>query len=397
MKRFVLSCGAAVCLLSGAAFAQTQVKLGVLTDLSGAYAEFSGPGTVAAVTMAVRDHAQQLGLSAEVVSGDTQGKPDIGTEVARRWYDSEGVDVILDVPGSAIAFAVQGLAAEKKKLFIAGSGSSDEISGKRCNPYTVQYAFNVSSLTTGIADPLVKSGLDSWYFITVDNAFGVALENSVSAAVVNNGGQVLGSSRLPFNNLDFSAAIYSAQASGAKVIALANAGQDLQATLRQAAEFGLAEGGQTLVALTMFITDVHALGGDVASGLNLTSAFYWNRDEASRNFAAAFEKETGRKPTSVHAAMYSATAHYLKSVAAAGDKERLKVAAQMKAAPVEDFFSNGGMIQPNGLHIHDMYQVKVKSAAEMQDPWDHFEVVGTIPAAQAFAVSTGGDCILSGL
>jgi branched-chain amino acid transport system substrate-binding protein len=393
MARTVLAIGLT---WSASVLAQSNpgpIKIGVLTDLSGPYKDLSGPGTVKAVEMAVADKAPALNLKVEVVSDDTQTKTDIGAEVARRWYDS-GVDVIMDVPGTPIALAVQELAAKKDRIVIFGASASDDISGKRCNANTVHYGFNTRALTFGAANSIVASGKSKWYFITADYAFGQAVQGSVTKAVEGGGGQVLGSTKLPLNTMDFSAAILSAQSSGAQVIGLANGGMDLQGSIRQAREFGVTASGQSLVAFAMFLSDVNSLGLDATQGLIFASSFYWDRNDASRAWAHRYFELTGKMPTEVQAAMYSATAHYLDAVAAAGSKDTSAVMKKMKELPINDAFAQNATIREDGLLAHDMLRVKVKTPAESKGPWDYYTVDGVIPADVAFGKAEDSACPL---
>jgi branched-chain amino acid transport system substrate-binding protein len=382
--------------LSGTAYAQTSVKLGVLNDRSGVYSDLTGEGSVVAARMAVEDFkAADKGIKVEIVSADHQNKPDIGASIARQWYDADGVDVILDVPTSSVALAVNDIAREKKKILINSGGGTSDLTGSKCSPNTVHWTYDTWALANGTGSAMVKRGGDTWYFLTADYAFGHALERDTAALVTKAGGKVLGTVRHPFPGQDFASFLLQAQSSKAKVIGLANAGGDFVNAMKQAAEFGIVQGGQNLAGLLVFITDVHALGLPVAQGLVMTEAFYWDQNDATRAWSKRFaEKHGGKMPTMVHAGVYAGTLHYLKAVEALKDKDATKVMAKMKEMPTEDPLFGKGMIRADGRKIHDMYLFEVKKPSESKGPWDLYKLLATVPAEQAFRPLSEGGCSL---
>lgn len=389
---------AAAALMSGSALAQEKinVKLGVLNDRSGTYADLSGEGSVVAARMAVEDFkAADKGINVEVISADHQNKPDIGSSIARQWYDQDGVDVILDVPTSSVALAVSEITKEKNKIFInSGAGSSD-LTGKACSPNTIHWTYDTWALANGTGSAMVKAGGDSWFFLTADYAFGHALERDTGAVVEKAGGKVLGNVRHPFPGQDFSSFLLQAQGSGAKVIGLANAGADTTNAIKQAAEFGIVQGGQKLAGLLTFVTDVKALGLSTAQGLVLTEAFYWDQNEGTREFSKRFaEKHGGAMPTMVQAGVYASVLHYLKAVEATKGKDAAAVMAKMKETPSDDPLFGKGQVRADGRHIHDMYLFEVKKPEESKGDWDLYKTVATIPAAEAFRPLADGGCSL---
>jgi len=389
---------AAAALMAGSALAQDKidVKLGVLNDRSGTYADLSGEGSVVAARMAVEDFkAADKGINVEVISADHQNKPDIGSSIARQWYDQDGVDVILDVPTSSVALAVSEITREKNKIFInSGAGASD-LTGKACSPNTVHWTYDTWALANGTGGAMVKAGGDTWFFLTADYAFGHALERDTSAVVEKAGGKVLGSVRHPFPGQDFSSFLLQAQSSGAKVIGLANAGADTTNAIKQAAEFGIVQGGQKLAGLLTFVTDVKALGLSTAQGLVLTEAFYWDQNDGTREFSKRFgERHGGAMPTMVQAGVYASVLHYLKAVEATRSKDAGTVMAKMKETPSDDPLFGKGEIRADGRHIHDMYLFEVKAPEESTGDWDLYKTVATIPAAEAFRPLADGGCSL---
>jgi len=377
-----------MCVFISPGFAQISgdvVRLGVLTDMNGPSADGSGPGSVAAVQLAAEDfNGKVAGKSIEVVSADHQNKVDTGLGIARRWYDNEGVDVILDVPVSSIALAVQGLTKEKNKVFIMGASGSSELTGAACSPNGIQWVYNTYALANVAARALLKRGDDSWFFITADYTFGHTLEQDTRNIIAENGGKTLGNAAHPFNFSDFSSQILMAQASKAKVIALADSGQDTQNVIKQSAEFGVGQNGQHLLALLFGITDVHGVGLKLAQGMMLTEGFYWDRDEQTRAFAKRFEAKVGHMPTMMQAGMYSATLHYLAAVEATKTDDAKTVIAKMKATPVNDIFVKNGRIRDDGQMVHDMYLMQVKTPSESKGPWDLYKVVETVAGDEAF-------------
>lgn len=382
---------------SGAANAQTTVKIGVLTDMSSLYADLSGQGSALAARMAVEDFgAENKGLKVEVLSADHQNKPDVGSTIARQWLDVEKVDVIVDVPNSAVALAVNGIVKEKNKTLLISGAASADLTGKACTPNTVHWTYDTWALANGTGNAIIKTGGDTWFFITADYAFGHALERDTEAVVLAAGGKVLGKVRHPLNTSDFSSFLLQAQSSKAKIIGLANAGGDTTNAIKQASEFGIVAGGQNLAGLLVFITDVHALGLKTAQGLIFTETFYWDKDEQTRAFAKRFAPQfKGVHPTMIHAGVYSAVTHYLKAAVALKDvSDGSKVVAKMKELPTDDPLFGKGTIRADGRKIHPAYLVEVKKPDESKYPWDYHKVRATIPAEQAFRPIDKGGCPL---
>ena len=396
--RSVVIAAATAALMSGSVFAQDKisVKLGVLNDRSGTYADLAGEGSVVAAKMAVEDFkAAEKGIEVEVISADHQNKPDIGSSIVRQWYDQDGVDAVLDTPTSSVALAVSEITKEKNKIFInSGAGSSD-LTGKSCSPNTIHWTYDTWALANGTGSAMVKAGGDTWFFLTADYAFGHALERDTAAVVEKAGGKVLGKVRHPFPGQDFSSFLLQAQSSGAKVIGLANAGADTTNAIKQAAEFGIVQGGQKLAGLLTFVTDVKALGLATAQGLVLTEAFYWDQNDGTRDFAKRFaEKHGGSMPTMVHAGVYASVLHYLKAVEATKGKDTAALMAKMKETPSEDPLFGKGQIRADGRHVHDMYLFEVKKPEESKGEWDLYKTIATIPAAEAFRPLSEGGCSL---
>jgi branched-chain amino acid transport system substrate-binding protein len=386
-----------VVLLSGAAQGQTSVKIGVLNDMSGLYADSSGPGAVAAARLAVEDFgAAKKDINVEIVSADHQNKPDVGASIARAWFDDAKVDVIVDVPNTAVALAVNEIAREKNKVLLVSSGGSSELTGPKCSPNTIHWTYDTWSLANGIGKITVKTGGDTWFFITADYAFGHALERDTASVVEANGGKVIGKVRVPLNTSDFSSFLLQAQQSQAKVIALANGGGDTINSIKQAAEFGILGGAQNVAGLQVLITDVHALGLRTAQGLIFTEAFYWDRTDEGRAFAKRFAPlYKGNMPTQLQAGVYAAVLHYLKAVAALkGSADGKAVVAKMKETPTDDPLFGKGGIRADGRKIHNMYLFEVKKPAESGGPWDYYKLRATIPATEAFRPLKEGHCPL---
>jgi len=380
-----------------AAQAETTVKIGVLNDQSGLYADLSGQGSVWAAKKAVEDfNATNKDVKAEVIFADHQNKADVGTSVARKWFDVDGVDAIVDTPNSGVALAVSGVTKEKNKVFINSGAATSDLTGKACTPNTVHWTYDTWALANGTGKAVVKTGGDTWFFLTADYAFGHALERDTAKVVTENGGKVVGGVKVPINNSDFSSFLLQAQASKAKVIGLANAGGDTINSIKQAAEYGIVDGGQKLAGLLIFITDVNSLGLKTAQGLNLTSPFYWDRDEASRKFADEFAKANGgRRPTMVQAGVYSGVLHYLKAVAALkSGKDGAAVVAEMKKLPTDDALFGKGEVRADGRKIHPMYLFEVKKPSESKGPWDYYTLKATIPASEAFRPLAESECPL---
>lgn len=398
MKKSGFILGAlAASLMAGSALAQDiSIKLGVLNDRSGIYADVAGEGSVVAAQMAVDDFgAADKGMTVEVVSADHQNKPDVGSTVARQWYDQENVDVILDVPTSSVALAINDITRESNKVFLNSGAATSDLTGSACSPNTVHWTYDTWQLANGTGGAMVRNGGDSWFFVTADYAFGHALERDTSAVVTAAGGTVVGSVRTPFPGTDFSSFLLQAQASGAKVVGLANAGGDTINSMKQASEFGITQGGQAIAGLLVFITDVHSLGLDVAQGLVLTESFYWDLNDQTREWSARFEEKMGKKPTMVQAGVYASTLHYLKAVEALGSNEDgAAVVAKMKELPTDDPLFGQGEVRADGRKTHDSYLFRVKTPDQSEGPWDLYETVDTIPAAEAFRPLDQGGCSL---
>ena len=361
------------------------VKVGVLTDLSGPAATPTGTGSVVAAQMAADDFGGSVaGKPVVIVSADHQIKPDVGSAIARRWYDVEQVDVIVDVPVSAVGLAVQNVAKERKKMLIVHSTGTADFHGKFCSPYTMQWVFDTRALAVGTAQEVVKRGGDTWFFLTADYAFGHSLEQQASEVIRANGGKVLGAVRHPFATPDLSSFILQAQTSKAKIIGIASGPPDNTNAIKLAGEFGVFQGGQQLAGLLVVITDIHALELQAAQGLILTTSFYWDMDEKTREWSKRFFAKQNRMPTMWQAGVYSSVMDYLKAIQKIGTDEPLKVAEQMRARPVEDFFSRNGRLRSDGLMVHDLVLVQVKKPEESHYPWDYYHVLTHIPGDQAF-------------
>ena len=361
------------------------VKIGVLTDMSGPASDATGNGSLTAAQMAVEDFGGTvLGAPISVISADSQLKPDIGAGIARRWYDTEQVDLIVDVPVSAVGLAVQRVANEKQKLFITQSTGTADFHGKFCSPYAMQWVFDTHALAAGTAQEVVKHGGDSWFFLTADYAFGHSLEKDASEVVKANGGQVLGAVRHPFATQDLSSFILQAQASKAQIIGIASGPPDNVNAIKLGGEFGVFKGGQQMAGLLVLITDIHALGLKAAQGLYLTTSFYWDMDEQTRAWSKRFYDKLHKMPTMWQAGVYSSVTTYLNAIKATGTDDPLKVAAEMRAHPINDFFARNGKLREDGLMVHDLLLVQVKSPEESKAPWDYYKVVAHIPGEQAF-------------
>ncbi len=389
MHRVWLACLAALFVLSGgAAHAQISddvVKIGVLTDLSGPAATATGPGSVTAAQMAVEDFGGKvLSKPITVISADHQIKPDIGAGIARQWYDVDHVDLIVDVPVSAVGLAVQQVANDRKKLFITHSTGTADFHGKFCSPYAMQWVFDTHALAVGTAQEVVKRGGDSWFFLTADYAFGHSLERDATEVIIRNGGKVVGSVAHPFAVPDMSSFILQAQSSKAKIIGLASGPPSNVNAIKLGGEFGVFKGGQQMAGLLVLITDVNALGLKAAQGLLLTTSFYWDMDDKTREWSKRFFAKMNQMPTMWHAGIYSSVMHYLKAIQAAGTDEPLKVAAKMRDMPVEDFFSRNGHLREDGLMVHDLMLAQVKKPEDSKYPWDYYQVLTRIPGEQAF-------------
>ena len=386
-------------LLPLAALAQGKtVKIGVLNDQSGLYADLGGQGSVTAAKMAAEEFGNKVaGMPIEIVFADHQNKPDVGSAIATKWIDVDGVDAILDVPNSGVALAIAKIANDKNKVFIDSGAASSDLTGKACTPNTVHWTYDTWALANGTGKAVVKSGGNTWFFLTADYAFGKALERDTRAVVEANGGKVLGSVLHPLNASDFSSFLLQAQASKAKIIGLANAGGDTINSIKAAAEFGIVQGGQKLAGLLVFISDVHSLGLKAAQGLQLTSAFYWDHDDKTRAWSKKFAaRNNGRMPTMVQAGVYAGVLHYLKAVQALkSDEDGKAVVAKMKALPTDDPLFGKGTIRADGRKIHPMYLFEVKKPSESKGPWDYYKLIHEIPAAEAFRPLDQGECPLA--
>jgi branched-chain amino acid transport system substrate-binding protein len=398
-KMKTLAAAAALALAAGTAQAQISgnvVKIGVLNDQSSLYADLGGPGSVVAAKMAIEDFkAKEKGLTVEVVTADHQNKADVGSQIASKWYDAEGVDVIVDVPNSGVALAVNEVTRQKGKVFINSGAASSDLTGAKCSPNTVHWTYDTWMLANGTGSAIVKRGGDSWFFLTADYAFGHALERDTEAVVLKNGGKVVGKVRAPLNTQDFSSFLLQAQASKAKIVGLANAGGDTINSIKQASEFGIVKGGQNLAGLLVFLSDVHGLGLEKAQGLILTNTFYWDLNDSTRAFAKRFAAANGGKyPTMVQAGVYAGVLHYLKAVAALKSDDGAKVVAKMKEMPTDDPLFGKGTIRIDGRKIHPAYLVEVKKPSESKGPYDYYKILATIPADQAFRPLAEGGCDL---
>jgi branched-chain amino acid transport system substrate-binding protein len=387
---------AAFGLLLAVPAAAQGVKIGILNDQSGVYADYGGKASFEAAKMAIEDFGGEvLGQKIDIVTADHQNKPDLATSIARRWYEVEGVDMITELTTSSVALAVQELSKEKKKIDIVVGAATSRITGDACTPYGFHWAFDTHALAVGTGGALVKAGGDTWFFMTADYAFGYSLEKDTSDIVKENGGKVVGSVRIPLNSSDFSSFLLQAQSSKAKIIGLANAGLDTTNSIKQAAEFGIVKGGQKLAGLLMTLAEVHGLGLEAAQGLVLTEGFYWDQSDKTRAFSQAFFKRTGRMPNMIQAGTYSATLQYLKAVKAAGTKDADAVAKKLKELPVDDVFAQGGKVLENGRMVHDLYLFEVKKPSESKKPWDYYKQISVVPGDKAFPAAKESGCPLT--
>jgi branched-chain amino acid transport system substrate-binding protein len=388
--------------LAPASFALAQdktVKIGALSDQSGLYADLGGPGSTLAAQMAAEDSGLQAkGWKIDIISGDHQNKPDIGTTIARQWLDVDKVDVIVDVPNSGVALAVNNVIKEKNGVYINSGAATSDLTNAQCSPNTVHWTYDTYMLAHTTGQALVKAGGDSWFFLTADYAFGAALERDTAAVVTANGGKVIGGVKHPLNTSDFSSFLLQAQSSKAKIIGLANAGGDTTNSIKQAAEFGIVKGGQKLAALLLFLTDVKAIGLETAQGLNFTETFYWDMNDQTREFSKKFSAriKNGAPPTMVQAGVYAGLLHYFKALDALGGNphDGVKVVEKMKSMPTDDPLFGKGEIQPNGRAIHSAYLFEVKKPSESKGPWDFYKLVGSVPGDQAFTPLSESKCAL---
>ncbi len=396
LKSLILAAGLTVPTL-GVAWSQTAIKIGVLNDQSGAYSDLSGQGAVVAARMAIEDF-KAIGpdLSVSLISADHQNKPDVGAATARQWYDRDGVDAIFDVPTSSVALAVSDVSREKNKVFVASGSGTTDLTGAKCTPNTVQWTYDTYALGNVLGSAIIKRGGKTWFFLTADYAFGQALQRDTSGIIAKDGGTVVGSVKTPFPTADFSSFLLQAQGSKAQVVALANAGTDATNAIKQAGEFGLTEAGQSLAALLIFSSDIHSLTPQVAQGLLLTEPFYWDMNEGTRAFSDRFAKSFGgKKPTASQAGVYAGVLHYLKAAEALkGVKDGAAVVARMKAIPTDDPLFGRGSIRADGRTLHNMYLFQVKKPAESKGEWDLYNLLATVPGAEAFRPLNEGGCPL---
>ena len=373
------------------------VKIGVLNDMSGLYADITGPGSVVAAKMAVEDYLKtsKSSLKVEIVSADHQNKPDIGSNIARQWYDTGKVDMIIDVPTSSVALAISQVSREKGKIHVNTGAATADLTGKACSPNTIHWLYDTWMLANGTGKAVVQHGGTSWFFLTADYAFGQALERDTEAVILKNGGKVLGKVRHPLATQDFSSFLLQAQASKAKVIGLANAGGDTTNAIKQAYEFGIVKGGQTLAGLLVFLTDIHSLGLEKAQGLYLTETFYWDLNDQTRAWSKRFAAlNSGKYPSMDQAGVYAGILHYLKAIDAGKTDDGTKVAQKMKDLPTDDVLFGKGSIRKDGRKLHPAYLFEVKKPSESKGPYDYYKLLATIPADQAFRPLNEGDCPL---
>jgi branched-chain amino acid transport system substrate-binding protein len=402
-KKIILSLMLGTALsFASAGFAAAQdktVKIGALSDQSGLYADLAGPGSTLAAQMAAEDSGLTAkGWKIDIISGDHQNKPDVGTAIARQWFDVDKVDVIVDVPNSGVALAVNNIIKEKNGVYINSGAATSDLTNAQCSPNTVHWTYDTYMLAHATGQALVKAGGDTWFFLTADYAFGAALERDTTAVILANGGKVVGGVKHPLNTSDFSSFLLQAQSSKAKIIGLANAGGDTTNSIKQAAEFGIVKGGQKLAALLLFITDVKAIGLETAQGLNFTETFYWDMNDQTRAFSKKFaaRMKNGAPPTMVQAGVYSGLVHYFKALEALGGNphDGVKVVEKMKSIPTDDPLFGKGEIEPNGRTIHSAYLFEVKKPSESKGPWDFYKLAGTVPGDQAFTPLDKSTCAL---
>jgi branched-chain amino acid transport system substrate-binding protein len=393
--KMMASAVAALLLGAGTAQAQISVKLGVLNDRSGIYSDLGGEGAVVGARLAIEDFKpESKGIKVELVSADHQNKPDVGTSIARKWFDQENVDVVLDVPTSSVALAIAQITKEKNKLQLNSGAASSDLTGKACSLNTIHWAYDTVQLANVTGGAMVRAGGDTWFFLTADYAFGHALERDATAVIQKNGGKVLGGVKTPFPGQDFSSFLLQAQASKAKVIGLANAGGDTVNSIKQAAEFGITQGGQKLGGLLVFVNDVKALGLKTAQGLNFSETFYWDANDQTRAWTKRFMSQLNRAPNMTNAGVYSSVLHYLRAVEATKSKEPEKVVAWMKANPFEDAVFGKGYVREDGRVMIDAYLLEAKKPEESKGEWDLLKIVAKVPAEQAFRPMSEGNCPL---
>ena len=387
--------GAALATPTAAQQADTALKIGLLGDFQSVYSDIGGAGNVEATKMAIEEFGGTMfGKPIELITADVQNKADIAASLARKWYENEAVDMIIDMPTSATALAGMEMSKQFQKIMIVTDAASSDITGKSCSPYTVHWTYDTYANAHTVGSAIVKTGGDTWYFITADYLFGHSIERDTGDVVRAAGGKVVGSARVPLNNADFSSFLLQAQASKAKIIGLANGGADTINTIKQAAEFGIVAGGQNLAGIVMFISDIHSLGLKLAQGLIVTEAYYWDLNDRTRAFGKRFFERTKKMPTMNQAATYSATLHYLNAVKAAGTKETKAVLEKMRATPVRDAFTDNGVLREDGRMVHSMFLFEVKKPEESKAPWDYYKVLAEVPGDQAFRPLKDGGCPL---
>ena len=399
---FAMGAALAACLFGGIALAQqppaqpsTPLKIGVLSDFTSVYSDIGGQGNVEATKMAIEDFGGKMfGKPIEMISADVLNKADVAASLARKWWDNENVDMIIDMPTSATALAVMDLSKQFQKILIITDAASSDITGKSCSPYTAHWTYDTYGNARTVGGAIVKQGGDSWYFITADYVFGHSIERDTGDVIKAAGGKVLGSSKHPLNSPDFSSYLLQAQQSKAKVIGLANGGGDTINTIKQAGEFGIVDAGQKLAGIVMFISDIHSLGLKIAHGLVITEAYYWDLNDRTREFGKRFFERMKRMPTMNQASTYSGTLHYLKAVQAAGTKETKAVLAKMRETPVRDAFTDNGFLREDGRMVHSMFLLEVKKPEESKYPWDYYKVLAEVPGDQVFRPLTDGACPL---
>ena len=378
-----------------AQFSDGKIKIGVLTDLSGLYTDNTGLGSVLAARMAVEDAGGKIGdVPVEVVSADHQNKTDVGAGIARRWYDADQVDIVVDVPNSAVALATQAIAREKNRIVLFSSSAASDLTGKACSPVGAHWTYDTYALSQVTGSAVVANGQKDWFFLTADYAFGHTLEGETSAVVKNAGGRVLGAVRAPANTADFSSFLLQAQSSRAQVIGLATAGADTSNAIKQAAEFGITQSGQRIAALLLAVNEVHALGLKASAGLLLASPFYWDQNDETRAFAKRFFERHKAMPSMYQAGVYSAVSHYLKAVKAAKTDDAAPVMEKMRELPINDFMTKDGKLRVDGRVIRDMYVFEVKKPEESKAPWDYYKLVRKVSGDQAFRPLAGSPCPL---
>jgi len=397
MKKLLASAVASALMVSGAQaeISDNAVRIGYLADMSGTYRDLAGPNGLTALEMAIEDFGGKVnGAPIEVLSADDRNSPDVASSTARRWLENDRVDLVAGLVASSVSIAVSNILEEKGKLGIVSGSAASSITNEHCTPNHIHYVYDTYPLANGTASAVVKEGGKSWYILTADYAFGHALESDVTRVVKANGGEVIGTLRHPFPTPDFSSFILQAQSSGADVVALANAGADTTNAINTASEFGVTQSGQTLAALLLFLTDVHALGVEAAQGIQLTTGWYWDMNDETRAWSDRFMERTGVRPTMVHAGIYSSTLHYLRAVESTGSDEAQTVRRQMMETPINDMFAKNGRIRVDGRMVHDMYLAEVKTPAESKSEWDLYKILRTIPADEAYRPLSESKCPL---